>query len=57
MLAFENRAIAVDVVEALGKIVIVFLRAFAHGARAITFARPSPGPFIEWDAENGEVGA
>src|SRR4029077_14406552 len=56
VLAFENRAIAIDVVEALGKIVIVFLRAFAHGPRPVTFARPSPGSFIKGNTENGEVG-
>src|SRR6185437_9094579 len=56
VLAFQNRAITVDVIEAFGKIVIVFLRTLAHGARAVALARPSPGSFVKGNAENSEVG-
>src|ERR1700674_4223094 len=55
-LAFEHSAVAVDVVEAFGQIVVIFLRGFAHVARSVAFAGLSPGAFVERYAEDGEVG-
>src|SRR3981189_2934843 len=46
----------VDVVEAFGQIVVIFLRGFAHVARAVAFSGLSPGALVERYAEDGEVG-
>jgi hypothetical protein len=55
-LAFEHGAVAIDVVEAFGQIVVIFLRSFAHVARTVTFTGLSPGALVERYAKDGKVG-
>jgi hypothetical protein len=54
--AFEDGAVTVDVVEAFGQIVSVFLGVFAQVARTIALAGLTPSAFIEGDAKDREIG-
>jgi len=55
-LPFQQGAIAVDVVEAFGEVVRIFLGIFAQVARSIAFAWLSPGAFVERNSQDGEIG-
>ncbi len=53
--AFEDGAVAVDVIEAVGQIVSILLGVFTQVARAVAFSGLPPGAFIEWHAKHGEI--
>ena len=56
MLALQDRAVTVDVVEALCEVVTVFLGTLAQVAGTVALAGPSPSSLIKRHAEDSEVG-
>ena len=57
MPAFQDGAVAIDVVKALSEIMGIFLRILAEVARTVALPWLAPSALIERNPENGEVGA
>jgi hypothetical protein len=53
--AFENGAVAVNVIKTFGEVVVVFLRTLAHTTRAIALAWPSPGTFVKRYSKDSKI--